>query len=130
MRNPETTDPTVVGQRLREARKECGRTQEEAARHLGCSRPTLIAIEKGTRLAQADEIMKLAELYGRRVHELVRPGAPAVALAPHLRAAVDPTLRDKGKLDDAVRILERYAEDYRELERLLGAPLTVNIPLP
>jgi Zn-dependent peptidase ImmA (M78 family)/DNA-binding XRE family transcriptional regulator len=128
MRDMENADPTVVGQRLREARKDCGRTQEEAAKHLGCSRPTLIAIEKGTRLARADEIMRLAELYGRRIHELVRSGAPAVALAPHLRAAVDLTRSDTGKLDDAVRILERYAEDYRELERLLGAPLTVNHP--
>ena len=44
-----TIDPRIFGQRLAEARKARGITQEAAAAHLGCSRPTYIAIEKGER---------------------------------------------------------------------------------
>ena len=82
----ESLDPKVVGQRLTEARKARGVTQENAAEHLGCSRPTLIAIEKGTRSPQPAEIVALASLYGRKVHEIVRSGEPVADLQPHLRA--------------------------------------------
>jgi Zn-dependent peptidase ImmA (M78 family)/DNA-binding XRE family transcriptional regulator len=119
-------DPITLGQRLAEARKESGRTQQQAAEHLACSRPILIAIEKGTRSATPAEIVKLAALYGRSVHELVRPGEAAVALEPHLRAAVDTTRADTAEVLEAVKILERFAEDYRELEQLTKSPLRFN----
>ena len=45
-------DPRIVGRRIAEARKARGKTQEEVADFLGCSRPTYIAIEKGDRLAK------------------------------------------------------------------------------
>ena len=41
------TDPRILGRRIAEARKARGKTQEEVAEFLGCSRPTYIAIEKG-----------------------------------------------------------------------------------
>ncbi|MCH7980394.1 MAG: helix-turn-helix transcriptional regulator, partial [Proteobacteria bacterium] len=64
-------NPGVLGSRLASARKARDITQESAAEALGCSRPTLIAIEKGTRRAKPEEIVTLARLYGRRVHGLV-----------------------------------------------------------
>jgi transcriptional regulator with XRE-family HTH domain len=48
-------DPKIVGKRLSDARKARGITQDEAAKHLGCSRPTLIAIEQGKREAKAQQ---------------------------------------------------------------------------
>jgi transcriptional regulator with XRE-family HTH domain len=42
-------DPRILGQRIAEARKARGKTQEEVADFLECSRPTYIAIEKGDR---------------------------------------------------------------------------------
>jgi len=122
------SDPMVIGQRLADARKARGVTQEGAAAHLGCSRPTLIAVEKGTRPAKPEEIVKLAALYGRSVHEIVRPGAPDVALAPHLRAAIEPSRGDAENLERAIAGLERWATDYRELERLAGAKAFENYP--
>lgn len=124
----EQADPKVLGQRLAQARSARGRTQEEAAAHLGCSRPTLIAIEKGTRRAKPDEIVRLAAFYGRSVHEIVRPGAPDVELAPHLRAAVDESRSDAGELNEAIEQLQRFADDYRQLERLVGARPVENYP--
>ena len=72
----EDLDPRALGQRLSEARKARGVTQEDAAKHIGCSRPTFIAVEKGNRLPKAEEIVKLASLYGRKVSDIVRPGEP------------------------------------------------------
>ena len=124
----EQADPKVVGQRLAQARVARGKTQEQVAAHLGCSRPTLIAIEKGTRKAKPDEIVRLAEFYGRSVHEIVRPGAPNVELAPHLRAAVDGSRGHADELDAAIDKLQQFADDYRQLERLLGARPMENYP--
>lgn len=72
-----TFDPvpsSILAARLTDARKACGLTQEAAAAHLGCSHATLVAIEQGTRPPKPEELLSLAELYGGRVHELVRPG--------------------------------------------------------
>jgi Zn-dependent peptidase ImmA (M78 family)/DNA-binding XRE family transcriptional regulator len=121
-------DPKFLGQRLTEARKARGVTQEDAAKHLGCSRPILIAIEKGTRPAKAEELLKLASLYGRSVHELLRPGEPLVDLQPHLRAVAGRTESENPELTQAIGELQRFVEDYRQLERLMNAPLKLNYP--
>ena len=82
-------DPRILGQRIAEARKARGRTQEELAAYLGCSRPTYIAIEKGDRPAKADEILRLAPYLGRAVNDLVRPAEPVMDFHLHLRAVAD-----------------------------------------
>src|SRR5882672_8118857 len=87
--NLPSLDPRILGHRIAEARKARGKTQEEVADFLECSRPTYIAIEKGERAAKSDEIIKLASFLGRKVHELVRPTEPVMELQPHLRAAAD-----------------------------------------
>jgi Zn-dependent peptidase ImmA (M78 family)/DNA-binding XRE family transcriptional regulator len=125
----ETIDPRILGQRIAEARKARGKTQEEVADFLECSRPTYIAIEKGDRSANSDEIIKLASFLGRKVHELVRPTEPIVDLQPHLRAAVDKMKEtDHDALNTAIDELQRLAEDYRDLEKLMSAPLRFNYP--
>ena len=73
MPQPDKIDPRILGQRIAESRKARGKTQEEMAEFLGCSRPTYIAIEKGERRAKSEEIIKLAAFLGRKVHDLVRP---------------------------------------------------------
>src|SRR5205814_3550473 len=82
-------NPRILGQRLAEARKARGITQEAAAAHLGCSRPTYIAIEKGERPAKPEEIVKLATLFGKQVHELLLQAEPITVLSPHLRGEVE-----------------------------------------
>lgn len=125
----ETIDPRILGQRIAEARKARGLTQEQVANFLECSRPTYIAIEKGERAAKSDEIIKLASCLGRKVHELVRPTEPVVDLQPHLRAAVDKMKgADGAALNAAIDELQRLAEDYRDLERSTNAPLRFNYP--
>lgn len=129
MRSFDSIDPRILGQRIAEARKARGKTQEEVAEFLGCSRPTYIAIEKGERAAKSEEVMKLAPFLGRKVNDLVRPSEPVVDLQPHLRAVADKMKgSDEQALHAAIDELQRLAEDYRDLERMLNAPLRFNYP--
>ena len=129
MPQPDTLDPRILGQRIAEARKARGKTQEEVAEFLGCSRPTYIAVEKGDRLAKTDEILKLAPFLGKKVNELVRPTEPVVDLQPHLRAVAEKMKgTDEAALQAAIGELQQLAEDYRDLERMMNAPLRFNYP--
>jgi len=129
IQNLPAIDHRILGQRIAEFRKARGKTQEEVAQFLDCSRPTYIAIEKGDRAAKSEEIVNLASFFGRKVHELVRPTEPVVDLQPHLRAVVGKMKdADAAALNAAIDELQRLAEDYRELERLMNAPLRWNYP--
>lgn len=121
-------DPKILGQRLADARKARGVTQEDAAKHLGCSRPTFIAIEKGTRQLKPEEIVSLAELYGRKVNEIVRPGEPLADLQPHLRAVAQEMRANEVEVAQAISALQRFAEDYNRLEQVLDVKLRLNYP--
>jgi DNA-binding XRE family transcriptional regulator len=89
MPQPDTLDPRILGQRITEARKARGKTQEEVAEFLGCSRPTYIAIEKGDRLAKTEEIIKLASFFSKKVNDLTLPSPrkcmPRSGLEPETR---------------------------------------------
>ncbi len=125
-----TLDPVLVGQRLVEARKAVGLTQEDAASQLGCSRPVFIAIEKGTRSAKPEEIIKLARLYGRKVHEVVGTTQPVTDWQPHFRTAVAKH-GDKVaslELNEAAEALQRFAGNYMELAKMTRTTLPTNYP--
>lgn len=125
----DSIDPRTLGQRIAEARKARGVTQQDVADFLDVSRPTYIAIEKGERNTSADEVRKLASFLGRKVHELVRPGEPVIELQPHLRAVAGKMkASDENVLYAGIDELQRLAEDYRELERLMNAPLQFDYP--
>lgn len=119
-------DPAIVGRRLADARKAAGLSQEQAAAHLECSRPTLIAMEKGTRPPKPTELIALAQRYGRSVHELVREGPEVRPLEPHLRASIGKA--DADELAQAIRLLAAFAEDYRILELKAGATPFADYP--
>jgi Zn-dependent peptidase ImmA (M78 family)/DNA-binding XRE family transcriptional regulator len=59
----------IIGERLRDARKNCGVTQGEAAESLGIPRTAVVNIESGERSVNTLELSKLARLYGRSVSE-------------------------------------------------------------
>ena len=124
-------DPVLLGKRLAEARKARGITQEDAAAKISCSRPTFIAIEKGTRLPKSEELVKLADLYGRSVHTLVRPaesGKVSFELPPHFRAATGHTVISAKELEDVTASYQKFVEDYCELETIHKTPLRKNYP--
>ncbi len=127
----EPASPRIIGQRLAEARKTRGITQEVAAEHIGVSRPTFIAIEKGERAAKPAEIVKLAALYGQPVHHFVRTAQPVTDFQPHFRAAIEkvkPTEADQLRV--AISEFKVFVENYLDLERRMKAPMRLNYPQP
>jgi transcriptional regulator with XRE-family HTH domain len=109
----------VLASRLRAAREASGLTQAQAAGELGVSRPLLIAIEKGTREASPEEIVKLAEIYGKPANELLRPSPPPAAIGTRFRAALS-SVPDADKVSQAVTQLEDQADNYLDLRALPG----------
>jgi Zn-dependent peptidase ImmA (M78 family)/transcriptional regulator with XRE-family HTH domain len=60
-----------LANRLREAREAAGLRQEDVARHLELSRPSVAQIELGNRTVTGLELAKLARLYGRDVRDFL-----------------------------------------------------------
>jgi len=129
-----TTDPAsprIIGQRLAEARKTRSITQEVAAEHIGVSRPTFIAMEKGERTAKPAEIVKLAALYGQPVHYIVRTAAPVTDFQPHFRAAIEKVKPNEAdQLRAAIGDFKVFVENYLDLEGRMKAPMRLNYPQP
>ncbi len=125
----ETASPRLIGQRLAEARKARSITQETAAEHLGVSRPTLIALEKGQRPAKPAEIVTLATLYGRPVHHFVGRLEPVTDFQPHFRGALDKVKpSDVEQLKTALADFKLFVQRYIDLERRMQAPMRMNYP--
>jgi Zn-dependent peptidase ImmA (M78 family)/DNA-binding XRE family transcriptional regulator len=122
-------NPQVIGQRLVEARKAARKTQEEAAAHIQCSRPTLIAIEKGTRPAKQQELLKLADFYGQKLHHILRINKPMGSLEPHFRAAIDERHASNEEIEKCITDLQMFADKYFELEQITKSPLSANMPI-
>lgn len=61
----------IIGERLREARKNIGLNQEAAAAAIGMERTVLVKIEKGTRMVTGVELHQLAQLYRRDPSEFL-----------------------------------------------------------
>src|SRR5215218_3358126 len=71
--SPLDLDPVHLGERLAEARRDRGLTQQDAADAISVARTTITAIEKGMRKPRASELARLLLLYGRSVSEFARP---------------------------------------------------------
>lgn len=56
-----------VAERLRSARELAGLTQSQVAKMLGLHRPSVSEMEAGRRRVSAEELIKLAEIYGTSV---------------------------------------------------------------
>ena len=100
-------------------------TQQEVADHLGMARTTVVAIEKGERKVTSQEVVQFAKLYKRAVSDLVSKRVVVESLVPQFRASqkdVDVSY------DQAAIELQSRAEDYVELERIVGAPLPMRFP--
>src|ERR1700760_4685308 len=113
----ETASPRAIGQRLAEARKARSITQETAAEHIGVSRPTFIALEKGERAAKPAELVKLASLYGQPVSYFVRTAEPLTDFQPHFRLAMEKVRpADADQLKAAIGVFKSFVENYLDLE--------------
>ncbi len=113
-------DPRELGERLRAARGRAGLTQDAAAKKLSLARTTLIAIEKGERRVQPEELRNFAAVYDLSVNAILRPTTIVADLVPRFRALKDTADEPAAA---AARMLNDLAAASVELERLVGEPL-------
>ncbi len=108
-----------MGRRLRAARESCGMTQEDVARRLGVSRPTVAQMELGNRAATSIELDKLAYLFGRDIREFVADTFEEEdALAVLFRA--EPEIANHEDVADRLRACIALGREVTNLEGLLG----------
>lgn len=119
-------EPSIAA-RLRAAREARGLTQQQASAALGVSRPLLVAIEKGSREVRPDELVRLADIYGRPVSELLRPSLPPAGIGAQFRTALGPSA-DAGELSRLIGRLEGLADDYVDLVLRAGVTLPDRYP--
>jgi Zn-dependent peptidase ImmA (M78 family)/transcriptional regulator with XRE-family HTH domain len=111
--------PQEMGRRLRAARESCGLTQEDVARRLGVSRPTVAQIELGNRAVTTIELDKLAYLFGRDIQEfLAEDFEEEDALAVLFRA--EPEIAHHEDVADRLRSCIALGREVTNLEVLLG----------
>ena len=104
----------VIASRLRLGREMAGLTQGQVAKIRGWHRPTVSEIEAGRRRVSADELARLAELYGVSVSWLVEE---EVEHAPsNARATL--AARELSKLSD--EDLDRLLELIRSFRTAEG----------
>jgi Zn-dependent peptidase ImmA (M78 family)/DNA-binding XRE family transcriptional regulator len=123
-------DLRVLGIRLQEARKARGLTQQDAAESLGVARTTMTAIEKGERSLQSDELLQLAVLYGRPLHDLLRQREPLIDFTVQFRSSLQQQGLEAPETASVIAELQQLGDDYLELEALRNAPLPHRYPTP
>jgi len=113
-------DAKELGRRLRQAREACGMTQQEVARHLGVSRPTVVQMEQGNRMVTGIEVSRLAYLYGRDVRDLLADDPPGPEGGLGVLFRLQPELAHQEPVREALRRCMALGREWRHLERMLG----------
>src|SRR3954447_20894144 len=113
-----TTQPELA-RRLREARESAGLRQEDVARHLELSRPSVAQIELGNRAVTGLELSQLARLFGRDIRDFLssefHPEDTVLAL---FRAA--PEIAGQDVALEVIRDCIVLSRELANLESLLG----------
>jgi len=121
-------DIRELGRELQLARTKRGLTQADVAQMLDVARTTITAIEKGERRIKPDELIRLAQAYGRQVNDFVRQRP---AIEPFQVQFRGPFLRSEDE-DKEISIyidqLEDLSRDYFELEQITNSPLGRKYP--
>lgn len=119
-------DLVRLGRDLKQAREARGFTQQDAAEIIDVARTTITAIEKGTRRIKIDELLQLAQAYGRAVGDFLRTTRPAsdIDFVAQFRGANRAEQLDLG----VVATVEQLTRNYVELENMLDRPLPRRYP--
>jgi len=114
-----------IGRRLRLARESAKIRQDEAAKVIGMSRPTLVSIEKGDRRVRIHEVQALAKHYKVSVNALLRREAVHTDLVPRFRRLRE---AEDEYTSEAVGLLNDLVKAEVELENVLGIERRKNYP--
>jgi len=108
-----------LGTRIRAAREASRMTQDEVAKHLGVSRPTVVQVEAGNRSVSSLELDKLAYLFGQDIREFVAESFQAEdTLAALFRA--QPDVVEQPAVMEKLRECMALGRELTNLERLVG----------
>ena len=114
-----------IGRRLRLARENAGIRQDDAARFIGMSRPTLVSIEKGVRRVRIEELQVLTRHYGISVNALLRREAVHTDLMPRFRKLRE---TDDKHAAEAIQLFNDLIRADVEMENVLGIERRRNYP--
>ena len=101
------------GERLVRLREEMGMTRKKLAEMCGVAQSTIINYEKGTRIPYADTAVRIAQIFGMSVEELL--GMDNSPLAMQQAEALDKMRDISGKKGEA-RLRRLYGEAARLAE--------------
>lgn len=117
-----TLTTEVLGERLREARKRAGLSQEEVASELEVPRSAVSKIERGQQSVDSIQLRRLSDLYGVSLDSLLEPEEEKTTDEAEFVQA----LRRGGEQSDVnprdVSRVEEFCEYYRWLHREVSAP--------
>ena len=116
----EKIDPKILGNRLQESRRARGLKQQDVAEQMSMSRTTVVAIEKGERRINPDELIKFARIYGRDVSKFLNRLTEAQDFVPQFRQNWREDFSETPELEKVSFELQHFAEDYIQLEQLNG----------
>jgi len=130
-----STDQAAMARRLKDARLNCGLTQEEAADTVGIPRTAVVSIEAGKRSVSTLEISRFARAYHRPVTYFFEEEPPAIEAADLILARQLPGYEDNKLVKQAVARCTEICRIAIELETLLDrrprtAPPTYELPTP
>lgn len=115
-------DQATLAQRLRDARNNCGLTQEDVASTLALPRTAIAKIEGGNRSVSTRELAVLADLYHRPVMDFFNESTseePNILVALH---RIAPDFQSNRKVDEEVTRHVKVCQTGVELRTLLGLP--------
>lgn len=113
-------DQATLATRLKEARINCGITQEAAADALGMPRTAIVQIEAGNRSVSTLELTGFARLYRRPISSFLEEVEEEDLLVALCRAADDFQGRPEIRQEIARHV--EICREGTELEQLLGLP--------
>ncbi len=108
-----------LGTRIRAAREASRITQDNVAKHLGVSRPTVVQIEAGNRSVSSLELDKLAYLFGRDIREFVTESFQEEDTLSALFRA-QPDIVKQPVVMEKLRECMALGRELTNLERLVG----------
>lgn len=107
-----------VGLRLRRAREDLGLTQDDVAKTLGLSRPTISLIESGKRQVSSIELLRFARTYRRPLKWFLEKDQPALPVEDDIEAWL--RAEETGpKERDELYAFKELCQEYAHLEKLV-----------
>jgi Zn-dependent peptidase ImmA (M78 family)/transcriptional regulator with XRE-family HTH domain len=123
-------DQLTIGRRIKEARTNCGLTQEAAAEAVGLPRTAVVNIEAGRRALSTLELSQFAKLYHRPVTFFFEGDeAAAVEPADLILARQLPGYQDNPLVKEAVAWCSELCRIGIDLETRLGRRPRTNAPV-